>query len=629
MKLKQLGSIAAGAGLLCLVGGLVFYMFQPAMRGWLVAVLLAGALLLLLGAYAHFGAIARRLARRQTKYGLNVLAMVVMLLLVISLVEYFSFTYNKRLDLTQGKRYTLSPQTVKLFKELQKPVKAVAFYRVSGAGGGEDRRSAEDLLRQLADLSTKFRYEFVDPDRDPGMAKRYKISMYGTLVLETPEENAPAPAPPRGESKAGPGLGTPGRSEGAAGEAAKKPEIKAAKAAEGPAAKRGAPAAPVAEQAMREEQITDLTEEKITNALVKITRSGKRNIYFVQGHGEGNTTDAGRNGFGLLRQEVEKANYVVKELFLPRDQGVPEDAAVVVLLGPQKDPAPEELGFLEAYLGRGGKLLVLVDPFTAPALKPFLIKYGLKLGDDVVVDRLQHAFGGNLLTPVVNKYGNHPITRELAGTATVFPYVRSVDVAEKPPQGVTGEKLAESGAFPGSWAETDRSEFTRGTIQFDEGKDRQGPVPLAAVVTIEKRKPAADPAKAGEPAEQAGKPGKKGDEQKGEAKKADEPSKAGEQKAESEERRDPRARLVAFGSSGFANNVYLNAFGNRDLLMNTISWLADQEDLIAIRPKDPKTSPLFLTAAQGRLFWAIPVVFMPLAVAGAGLVVFVKRRQAR
>jgi len=154
----------------------------------------------------------------------------------------------------------------------------------------------------------------------------------------------------------------------------------------------------------------------------------------------------------------------------------------------------------------------------------------------------------------------------------------------------------ETPAFPISWAQPD----SRRTGAFDERTDRKGPVPIAAVATIEKKKPAADPAK-----------------------------KTEEKQAEGEEKRGPSARLVVFGNSRFASNLLLGLGGNRDLVMNTISWLAEEEDLIAIRPQDPKTSPLFLTAAQGRLLWAIPVVFMPLVVAGAGLMVFAKRRQAR
>lgn len=584
MDLKQLGSIAGGAGAVLLVGGGVAYLIQPALRVWLLAALLVGALLVLLAAYAHLGAIARRLARRQTKYGLNVLAMIVLLLLVIALVEYFSFSYPLfRRDFTEGKRYTLSAQTVKVLTDLKKPVKAVAFY----APGTGDVRRGEDLLRQYAGLSPRFRYEFVDPDRDPGMARRYKITVYGTVVLETPEDAAPAPAG--------------ARPSGQATKAASGGEPAGAKAAE----KKPAPGLPVAEQAMREEQITDLTEERLTNTLIKITRPGRRAIYFLQGHGEGNLTDAGRAGFGFLRQEVEKSNYVVKELFLPREKAVPEDAAAVAILGPQKDLAPEELAILDAHIGRGGKLLVMVDPTNAPGLKPFLAKYGLLLGDDLVMDR-QFPLGGNQATPAVDRYPDHPITRDLRGIATVFSLVRSVSPAEKPPEGVTLQKLVESSTTPGSWAQP----ATRRTIAYQEGTDRKGPVPLAAVATIAKKTAATEPAGSGE--------AKKGA-----------PAVAGPaRRDDAEQRRDARARLVVYGNSRFASNTLLGLGGNRDLVMNTLSWLVEEEDLLAIRPKDPKTAPLFLTASQGRLLWLVPAL-VPLAVAGVGVGVFVTRRRAK
>lgn len=579
MTLKQMGSAAAAAGALLLVAGGIAYLFQPALQAWLVGVLLLGAVLLLFAAYVHLDAIGTRLARRQTKYGLNVLAMAVLLLAIIVVVEVFAEKYNKRADFTEGRRYTLSPQTVKLLKDLKRPVKAVAFYRAPGGQVFEDRRAAEDLLRQYGDLSSQFRYEFVDPDRDPGMARRYKITLYGTVVLETPEEDGASAAEPKKAARPAPPGG----------------EAKAGKAAEPLAAKKSPPAPAVAEKAMREEQITDLTEERLTNTLLKLTRSGRRFLYFVQGHGEGSTTDPGRTGFGFLREEVERANYFVKELLLPREKNVPDDAALVVILRPQRDVPAEELALLDAYIARGGKLLVMVDPLAAPGLKPFLAKYGMTLRDDLVVSR-QFPLGGGPETPVVDSYPDHPITRDLKGTFTVFSLVRSVDPAQPQPAGVAAEKLVETPAFPVSWAQPD----ARRTVAFDEKTDRKGPVPIAAVATMEKPRPAADPAK------------------QTEEKKSGEP-----------ENRPPKARMVVYGNSSFAGNTLLRLAGNRDLVMNTISWLADQEDLLAIRPTNPKSAPLFLTATQGRVFLVIPVILMPLAVAGVGVGVFVRRRRYR
>ncbi|HYB72441.1 MAG TPA: GldG family protein [Candidatus Sulfotelmatobacter sp.] len=575
MSLQKLGTLAGAAGALLLVLGGIVYLFQPALPGWLVAVLLAGAILLLFGAYAHFGAIARQLARRQTRYGLNVLAMAVLLMLVIGFVEFFSARYNKRLDLTEGRRYTLSPQTVKVVRELKKPVKAVAFFRAGGTGAVEDRRAAEDLLRQYADLSSNFRYEFVDPDKDIGLARRYKITMYGTVVLETPEEDPglAAAKPLTPEEAPAPATG----------------DAKAAKAAPEAAAKKAGAAPAVAERAMREEQLTEVSEERLTNAVVKLTRSGRRTIYFSQGHGEGGITDAGERGFGLLRQEVEKSNYVVKDLLLARDKEVPQDATAAVILGPQRDIPEAELAVFDAYLARGGKLLIMTDPLTGASLKPFLAKYAISLGNDIVISR-QFPLGTGPQVPAVNRYGNHPITRDLQGILTIFPLVRSVDAAEKPGEGVSVEKLIETPAYPVSWAQPD----SQREIQYDAARDRKGPVPIALVATIGGKAAAAGDARK---PEQAPRPAK--------------------------------ARVVVFGNSRFASNPLLRLEGNRDLVMNAISWLAEEEDLIAIRPRDAKSAPLLLAETQAKVFWFVPLVVLPAAVAGVGVGVFVRRRRYR
>jgi ABC-type uncharacterized transport system involved in gliding motility auxiliary subunit len=84
---------------------------------------------------------------------------------------------------------------------------------------------------------------------------------------------------------------------------------------------------------------------------------------------------------------------------------------------------------------------------------------------------------------------------------------------------------------------------------------------------------------------------------------------------------------VVFGDSEFANNTYFALQGNGDLFLNTVSWLAEEEDLIAIRPRQGGGSgPVILTAAQAPLIFWIPVVALPLAVFASGMVVFLRRR---
>ena len=131
----------------------------------------------------------------------------------------------------------------------------------------------------------------------------------------------------------------------------------------------------------------------------------------------------------------------------------------------------------------------------------------------------------------------------MAGITTLFPLTRSVGAAKPPPAGVSVQPLAQTS--PQSWGETDRAALLKGEAKADP-QDPKGPLPVASVGTKDK------------------------------------------------------ARIVVYGTSGIAANQFLNLQGNRDFFLNTVSWLAEEEDQIAIRPKDTKQTPVFLTAQQGR-----------------------------
>jgi ABC-type uncharacterized transport system involved in gliding motility auxiliary subunit len=90
-----------------------------------------------------------------------------------------------------------------------------------------------------------------------------------------------------------------------------------------------------------------------------------------------------------------------------------------------------------------------------------------------------------------------------------------------------------------------------------------------------------------------------------------------------------KARVAVYGTSSLASNQFLNLQGNRDFFLSTVSWLAEEEDLIAIRPKDPKQTPVFLSSQQAQAVFWIPVVLLPGAVLVAGIVAVARRRAAR
>jgi len=475
---------------------------------------LVGAFCLLVAVYANFKDIRAFFARRSARYGLNALVMILLLFGIIVLVEAVSYRHTYRLDLTENRRHSLSLQTIKVLQNLKGPVAATGFFRSDQPG----KRVAEDLFKQYAAYSTgKFTWQIVDPDRNPGLAKRYGVETYGTVVLDTKTKS---------------------------------------------------------------EKLLDAEEERLTNALVKVTREGKRTVHVLKGHGEHEITNTDRSGFSAAKTAMEQANYEVKELVLVREAKVPDDAALLIVPGPRHDLLPAELEAVDTYIARGGKVFFMVNPFQADGLKAFLAKYGVTLGDDLVIDRLSRAFGGDFVVPAIFQYEPHPITKDFGSVLTFFPLTRSVDVQAKPPKGVNAQVLAKSG--PGSWAETNRSELDSGAVKQDP-QDRPGPVPVAAVATADATKPP-------------------------------------------EGKENVKARIVVFGTSNLAANQFLNVQGNKDLFLNTVSWLAEEEDLIAIRPKDLRQTPIFLTATQGQLIFWIPVVALPAAVMLCGIWAVVRRR---
>jgi ABC-type uncharacterized transport system involved in gliding motility auxiliary subunit len=89
-----------------------------------------------------------------------------------------------------------------------------------------------------------------------------------------------------------------------------------------------------------------------------------------------------------------------------------------------------------------------------------------------------------------------------------------------------------------------------------------------------------------------------------------------------------KARIVVYGTSNLATNQFLNVQGNRDFFLNTVSWLAEEEDQITVRPKDTKQTPIFLSAQQGRVVAVLPLVVLPGLVLAGGIVALIRRRAA-
>src|SRR3989441_13113122 len=88
-----------------------------------------------------------------------------------------------------------------------------------------------------------------------------------------------------------------------------------------------------------------------------------------------------------------------------------------------------------------------------------------------------------------------------------------------------------------------------------------------------------------------------------------------------------KSRLVVYGNSAFASNGAYGLQGNGNLFLNTVSWLAQDENFISIRPKSPDDRRITMTEAQGRFVNYVLVLLLPVGIIGAGIRVWVRRRK--
>jgi len=349
----------------------------------------------------------------------------------------------------------------------------------------------------------------------------------------------------------------------------------------------------VIESGKQEARITTSDEESLTNALIKVTSDKERVVYATTGHGEHDMNDTGRDGLSVLKTALEKQNYAVKPLVL--NQGVPADASVVLIAGPEKPFLEAEVKMVADYLDRGGRVFLMQDPDADPGFSEVLAGFGAAVRKDVVIDKVSQLFGGDARIPMVpaDGYdGAHPITKTF-GYQTIYPLASSIDIREPAPSGVTATPLAKTSEL--SWGETSQEEFESGRIQMNDGVDTRGPITVAAALE-RKAEPKTD---AGSPEGEAGEAGAAG---------AD-------------------SRILLFGDADFASNNYVNSGGNGDLALNGVAWLVEQGELISIRPKTSTPRIAVLSPAQVfYYFWTI-VAVGPIAIAAGGVVIWWRRKR--
>jgi ABC-type uncharacterized transport system involved in gliding motility auxiliary subunit len=465
--------------------------------------------------------VARAGWRRYAMWSLTVLA--ASALIVAANVAFYR--HDVHLDVTREKAFTPSAEAQRVIDGLSSDVDLTYFYQKQNPAG----RVAKTMVEIMGRSSARLHVRTVDPDQQPGLASRFGVRVYNVAVLES---------------------------------------------------------------AGRRLQVASTEDRDIALGILRVTRASVKTICFAVGHGEYDVDNfeyhthfegvhthshgaegvavvlMEQHGIGRLRRALESLGLATRKITLATAGRVPDDCAVLVEANPRTRYTPAETDALAGYFSGGGSGLLLydIDFPVEPRLAAFLAHTGVKLGDGVVVDPLDHYFTDEQMV-AVTRYAAHAVTRGLS--LSFYPGARPLETTPAP--GVTVTPLFASsvdsyvrplGAAPRATPPTSRGAHALAVAS--EGVLPGGGRPF---------------------------------------------------------------RLIVVGDGDFVSNSFFPYMSNSDVAMAMLAWLLREERAPTMKPPVEVLPTVVLTNKQTRTIFVVTVLVVPGLVIGAGGVVWWRRRR--
>ncbi|MEH1924592.1 GldG family protein [Nostoc sp.] len=523
--------------------------------------------------------------RRSTQAGTNALVVTLAILAILGLINFLGTRYHLRADLTESQLFTLAPQSRELVSVLAQPVKVWVFDINQNP---QDRELLENYQRQ----SSKFKYEYINPEARPGLAEKFGVKNYGEVYLESGDKRQLV-------------------------------------------------------QTINENE--RLSEIRLTSRLQQLTNLSTAKVYLLQGHGE-RQLSPGKGAMSQAVQGLGDKNFTTAPLNLAETSKVPQDAAVVIVAGPKRELFQGEVKALQEYLNRGGNLLLMIDPNTDPKLNSLLQEWGVRLDNRLAVDVSgESVVGRGPAAPLVTEYGQHPITKDFGNGNSFYPISRPLEITSVP--GVEATPLLRTKPYPSSWAESDlQSE----KLEFNADKDLKGPLTLGVALTrrqtpkststpqaLPTPSPLPSPTTQGKTSPNSSaktpqalplpSPTTQGKTSPNPSAKTPQalplPSPTTTPSSPPTSQTSTESRLVVLGNSNFATDGLFQQQLNGDVFLNSVTWLSKQDQQpLSIRPKEPKNRRITLTTTQANLLILSSLLVLPLIGLSTAVIIWWKRR---
>jgi len=324
----------------------------------------------------------------------------------------------------------------------------------------------------------------------------------------------------------------------------------------------------------RREKLRSLDERKLAQALQRLLREGQTLVLISEGHGEADAFNKGGNGLSHWREDLVNAGIHLQPINLLRGMALPDNASLLVITSPAHAWSEGEVQEVQHYIDGGGNLLWLQDPGPMNGLEPLTTALGIEFVPGTLVDankRVHQLLGIKQPTiiPVLD-YGQHPVTQGLE-TQTLFPLARAIETL--PDSGWKAVPLLRS--LQHSWSENGPLHL-KVSFNLSQG-DILGPLDLGIALNREKG--------------------------------------------------DTEQRVVIVGNSQFANNTYLGYGANRQLMLNLISWLTEDQGLISLSPRKAPDTQVELSQTQAITLAILVLLVMPVLLVLAGVFIWYRRRR--